>query len=245
MSKKATPRIGVLLSGSGVYDGSEIHEAVLTLLALEQRGVETVCMAPDVPQKHVVDHRSGQEMAGESRNVLTESARIARGKVIPLSEVNDEDIDGLAMPGGFGAAKNLCTWAFDGPEGTVLPEVQALIRALIKAEKPIAALCVAPTVVALSLKGTGISPLLTVGTDAAPSPYDIKATTEALAATGAKTAYCGTGELVFDDVYSIISSPCYMMEASVAEVNEGVTKTIAKLVEVTALSMESKGKPAT
>ena len=110
------PRVGVVLSGCGVYDGAEIHESVLTLLALDRAGAEAVCLAPDVAQKHVVNHRTGQVVDGETRNVLVEAARIARGTVADLAGFDAGTLDALVLPGGFGAAKNLCDFAFRGPE---------------------------------------------------------------------------------------------------------------------------------
>ena len=224
-------KIGVLLSGCGVYDGSEIHEAVLTLLELDKLGVEAVCMAPDIEQHHVINHLNGEEM-NEKRNVLIESARIARGNIKPLSEVNTDELDGLAMPGGFGAAKNLTKWAFSGPDGEILPEVKKLIQDIANAGKPIASVCISPAVLAKALEGTGIHAEITVGTTQSPSPYDIAATNDGLFATGAKAVLCEVEEMVVDAPHKIITSPCYMMEASISQVAKGISKTMAKLVEL-------------
>src|SRR5512138_993535 len=130
-------RIGVVLSGCGVYDGSEIHEAVLTLLAIDRAGAEAVCMAPDAPQLHVVNHFSGEVVAGESRNMLVESARIARGKIRNLKDMTVADFDALILPGGFGAAKNLCDFAVKGADCNVHPEVTRILRATVQAKKPL------------------------------------------------------------------------------------------------------------
>jgi len=132
-------KIGVILSGCGVYDGSEIHEAVITLLAIDRCGAEAVCMAPDIPQMHVVNHLSGEPAAGESRNVLVESARIARGKIQDIAKVKASDFDALILPGGFGAAKNLCDFAVKGSDCSVQPEVARLVRETVAAKKPLAA----------------------------------------------------------------------------------------------------------
>ncbi|MCU0450577.1 MAG: isoprenoid biosynthesis glyoxalase ElbB [Bernardetiaceae bacterium] len=231
-------KIGVLLAGNGVYDGSETHEAVLTLLALDQLGVQTVCLAPNVPQLHVINHLTGEEMP-ETRNVLVESARIARGNIQPLDQVKVQELDGLAMTGGFGAAKNLTTWALAGPAGQIEPSVRDLLRALVRAGKPIAAVCIAPAVVALAFQGTDIHPRLTVGTTAAASPYDIAATSAALEQTGAQTRQVAPTAVLVDDVNNIISSPCYMMESSIAQVYEGIEKTMNKLVEMISLAKQS------
>ena len=143
----AKPKIAVLLSGCGVFDGSEIHESVFTLLALDQAGAEYQCIAPNMQQHHVVNHITGDEM-NEKRNVLIESARIARGNIKPIEDVSSKDFDGLMMPGGFGAAKNLTEWAFSGPDGKIHPEVRRIINEMVLDNKPVVAVCMSPTVVA-------------------------------------------------------------------------------------------------
>ena len=146
-------KVGVLLSGCGVFDGAEIHESVITLLALDRAGAEAVCMAPDVDQMHVVDHRTEQPVPGETRNVLTESARIARGDIKDVATVSADDLDAVVIPGGFGAAKNLCTFAVDGPNCTVNPDVQRLVVEMFDKGKPIAAVCIAPALIAKIFEG--------------------------------------------------------------------------------------------
>ena len=136
-------KVGVLLSGCGVFDGSEIHEAVLTLLTLDRAGAEIVCMAPNMDQAHVINHLT-QEVMNEKRNVLVESARIARGEIKDLQEVQAPDIDALIIPGGFGAAKNLSDFAFKGTAATVHPEVERLLNDMVAAGKPVGAICIAP-----------------------------------------------------------------------------------------------------
>lgn len=222
-------KIGVLLSGNGVYDGSETQEAVSTLIALDKLGVEAVCMAPDIPQHHVINHITGDEMQ-ESRNVLIESARIARGAILPLSEVTAGDIDGLVMPGGFGAAKNLSSWAFNGPESTVESETSRLIQEMVEAKKPIASLCVSPVVIAKTLQASGIKTRLTLGTTAASSPYDIDGFNAGLASVGVEPVLCELGDVVIDEVNRIITSPCYMMDASVSQIYDGIVKACEALV---------------
>ncbi len=230
-------RIGVLLSGCGVYDGSEIHESVLILLALDKLGAEAVCMAPDVAQHEVVNHLTGEVMP-EQRNVLVESARIARGNIHSLDQIEAKDLDGLVLPGGFGAAKNLTQWAVSGPEGAILPAVRALIQAMAQLGKPIAAVCIAPTVVAKALQGTGRRPKLTVGTTDAPSPYDIPAISAALDLAGAEVVMTAPTDVLEDDMNNIITSPCYMMESSISQVADGIEKTISKLLEMVTLVKE-------
>ena len=223
-------KFAVLLHGSGVYDGTEIHEAVLTLLALEERGHSYQCMAPDVAQHHTINHLTGEEM-DSPRNVLVESARIARGNIIPLSEVNINDYSGLLMPGGFGTAKNLTKWAFEGPHGPILPEVKALIQGFAKASKPIGALCMSPTTVAKAREGSGIKPLLSVGSTAEPSPYPIADIHGGMAATGATTQEKTAREITADPQTKVVCAPCYMMEADLLTVRKNAEMCVEKVIE--------------
>ena len=224
-------KIGVILSGNGVYDGSEIHEAVFTLLAIEESGAEALCYAPDIQQHHVVNHITGEEM-NEKRNVLVESARIARGNIKSLSEFNVDDVDALAIPGGFGAAKNLTKWAFSGPDGEILDEVKKAINETIAAGKPLAGMCMGPTVIAKALEGSGIKSELTVGTTEEKSPYDIKAISEGMEKTGASAVMKSVEEILVDEKNKIITAPCYMMDASITQVRDNIKATVKKLVEL-------------
>jgi enhancing lycopene biosynthesis protein 2 len=224
-------KIGVLLSGNGVYDGSEIQEVVFTLLAIDELGGKALCFAPDKPQHHVVNHLSGEEM-NESRNVLVESARVTRGDIKSIMEVNVNDFEALVIPGGFGAAKNLTSWAFDGSEGTIDEEVKRIIVNCIKIGKPIAALCMGPTVVAKALEKSGVFAELTVGTTAAKSPYDIQAISKGMDGIGVKSTMKGVKEIAVDEQHKIVSAPCYMMEASISEVRNNVKQAIVKLIEL-------------
>lgn len=223
-------KIAVLLSGCGVYDGSEIHEATLTLLAIDQSGADWFCVAPNINQHHVINHLNGEEM-DETRNVLTESARIARGNIKDLKDISPADFDGLAIPGGFGAAKNLTQWAFNGPEGDINPDVRRIINETLHADKPIAAMCMGPTVIAKALEGTGIKTRLTVGTTNAPSPYDIKAVSGGMEVAGAVAEMVTVAHVTKDSVNKIVTTPCYMMEASIGEINEGIQLAVKQLVE--------------
>ena len=231
-------KIGVLLSGSGVYDGAEIQESVLVLLALEQAGASYFCIAPNIEQHHVINHLTGDEM-NEKRNVLVEAARIARGNIKNLAEVTANDMDGLVMPGGFGVAKNFTKWAFEGANGEINQDVKKLIKEMVKHHKPIAAVCMSPTTVAKALEGTGIEATLTVGTTTEKSPYQIADINGEMKKAGANPVLCAVTEVISDDVNNIVSSPCYMMEASISQINEGIQKTMAKLVEMVALQRES------
>jgi enhancing lycopene biosynthesis protein 2 len=215
-------RIGVILSGCGVYDGSEIHEAVVTLLAIDRAGAEAVCMAPDIPQMHVINHLVGEPAEGESRNVLVESARIARGNIKDLAEVKATDIDALILPGGFGAAKNLCDFAVKGPDCSVNVEVARLINEMYAAKKPIAAVCIAPAVLAKVLGSTQGSPQLTIGNDTA--------TAEALQKMGTEHIQCPVREFVVDRQHKLISSPAYMLAGRISEAAEGIEKTVQALI---------------
>lgn len=216
-------RIGVLLSGCGVYDGSEIHEAVLTLLAIDNAGSEAVCIAPNVEQMHVVDHRAGEAVAGQTRNCLEEAARIARGKIRDLATVKADELDALAIPGGFGAAKNLCTYAVDGVQCKVHPEVERLVRAMHAAGKPIAAVCIAPVLLAKIL-GESVGPTLTIGTDAG--------TAGDIGTLGGEHANCPVRDFVVDEKNKLVSTPAYMLAQSIGEAAAGIEKAVRTLVEM-------------
>lgn len=211
--------IAVVLSGSGVYDGAEIHESTLTMLAIAEQGAAYQCFAPDIPQAHVVNHLTGEEM-NETRNVLVESARIARGNIKPLSEYRAADYDAIVFPGGFGAAKNLCSFAFDGPDCSVNPDVEKAIRDTVVAEKPVGAICIAPAVVAKVLGDVQ----LTIGQD--------KGTADALETLGATHVKTTHGEIVVDEKYKVITTPCYMLDATISQIADGANNIVAKVLEM-------------
>lgn len=224
-------RIGVLLSGNGVYDGSEIHESVFTLLAIDENKGEAVCMAPNVEQHHVVNHITGDEM-DEKRNVLVEAARIARGAISDLAEVKASDLDALVIPGGFGAAKNLTKWAFSGPDGDIDPQVKRIINEFVTAQKPIVGLCMGPTVIAKALEGANLNERLTVGTTSEASPYEIAAISAGMEKTGAVAEMKSIREISVDAKNRIITAPCYMMEASITDVRTNIKQAIDKLFDL-------------
>ncbi|MFB6258012.1 MAG: isoprenoid biosynthesis glyoxalase ElbB [Flavobacteriales bacterium] len=226
----AGSKIGVLLSGCGVFDGTEIHEGVFTLYQLEKNGAQPVCIAPDMEQHHVLDHRNGSEL-DQKRNVLVESARIARGDVRSVEQVERSELDGLAIPGGFGAAKNLTEWAFKGPEGSIREDVKALIKGMVEAGKPVGAVCMGPTVVAKALADSDLNPKVTVGTTASASPYDINGINEGVKATGASIEEHEANEMAEDHDHRIATAPCYNMEASIIEVHEGIEKVMKRVAE--------------
>lgn len=225
------PLIAVLLSGCGVYDGSEIHEAVLTLLNIDKEGGDYQCIAPDMQQHHVINHITGEEQ-NETRNVLVESARIARGNVKNIKEVSATNFAALAIPGGFGAAKNLTKWAFNGPNGEIHAEVKRLILEFVAAGKPIVAFCMGPTVIAKALEGTKYHAELTVGNTSEKSPYDIAGISAGIDKAGAVATMTNAHDFIMDDKLKIISSSCYMMEASIYEINFGISKAIKKLMKL-------------
>jgi len=215
-------KIGVVLSGCGVFDGSEIHEAVLTLLAIDRAGAEAVCCAPNIPQAHVINHLTGEESKGETRNVLIESARIARGKVRDVAGVKAGEIDALIFPGGFGAAKNLCDYAFKGLGCSVNADVARLANAVHAAGKPIGAVCIAP-VLAAKLFG-GESPQLTIGSD--------KNTAKDVEKLGAKHVVCPVTEFVVDKQKKLVSTPAYMLAQNIKEAAEGIEKLVRAVIEM-------------
>ena len=218
-----TKRIGVLLSGCGVFDGSEIHEAVLTMLALDRAGAEIICTAPDMSQLHVLNHLSTEEM-DEARNVLVESARIARGKITDLKDISAEQIDALIIPGGFGAAKNLSDFAVRGPQAEVHPEVQRILDQMIAAGKPIGAICIAPATVAKALGKH--APEVTIGTDTG--------TASAIETMGGKHVICGVDEIHVDTRLKIVTTPAYMLGPGLKEVAVGIEKLVQKVLALAA-----------
>ncbi|MGB0167189.1 MAG: isoprenoid biosynthesis glyoxalase ElbB [Luteibaculum sp.] len=224
-------KVAVILSGCGVYDGSEIHEAVFTLLSLEQQNTSYECFAPDKDQLHVVNHITGKEM-NESRNVLVESARIARGDIKPLNELQIADFDGLAFPGGFGAAKNLNQWAISGPNGAIDLQVKDLILQAIEERKALLALCMGPTVVAKALEGSKYKAKLTVGSDVEASPYEIAAISQGMESIGAEVAMKTLQEVMVDEELKIVSAPCYMMEGSISDIFNNIQSAVKRFAAV-------------
>jgi len=214
-------KVGVLLSGCGVFDGAEIHEAVLTLLFLDRQGAEAICFAPDIPQAGVVNHLTQEEMK-ENRNVLVESARIARGEIKNLKDIKSNDLDALIIPGGFGAAKNLSEFAFKGPGGSVNDDTRRLLEEMFADKKPIGALCIAPATVGMVFKEK--SPTLSVGMH--------EETIQALESMGVNHKTCMANDIVTDDVNRIVTSPAYMVGPGIKEVAEGIEKLVGKIISM-------------
>ncbi len=211
-------RIGVILSGCGHLDGSEIQEAVLTLFFLERAGFEVACFAPDKPQLHVINHLT-REPTGETRNVLVESARIARGEIRPLAKASMADLDGLALPGGLGAAKNLSDFAAKGAGASVDPDLLRLVGEAVSAKKPILAVCISPAVLAVALKHLGVAATLTVG--------EADGAAKAIEALGSHHRVCPVSRAVADEAHRIISAPAYMYDASPKDIGAGIEDGVA------------------
>lgn len=224
-------KIGILLSGCGVYDGAEIQEAILAMLAVKEVGADYQCISVDKNQYHVINHLKGEEMS-ENRNMLIESARIARGDIKNINDINPSNIDALLIPGGFGSAKNFTTWAFNGPEGEILPEVKLLIVNMINAGKPIAALCVSPIVIAKALEGTELHPNLTLGTTKDKSPSDISGFHVGIEQTGAKSAEKTINEVLIDENLKIVTAPCYMMDANILDIRNNAKQAVEALIKL-------------
>jgi enhancing lycopene biosynthesis protein 2 len=212
-------RFAVILSGCGNKDGAEIHESVMTLWAIHKHGAEYQCFAPDIPQHHVLNFISGREMA-ESRNVLVESARIARGDIKNLKEYKAADYDGLIMPGGLGVAKNLSNFAFAGPECTVNEDVARAVKETAAEKKPIGALCIAPAIVAKILGNVTV----TIGQDAG--------TEAALIRMGAAHEKTSHGEIAIDKQRKVVTTPCYMLDARVDQIGAGAENLVMALLEM-------------
>ncbi|WP_339539014.1 isoprenoid biosynthesis glyoxalase ElbB [Pseudomonas sp. RA_15y_Pfl2_54] len=217
MSKK----VAVILSGSGVYDGAEIHESVITLLRLDQRGAQVQCFAPDIAQLHVINHLTGEEMP-ESRNVLVESARIARGNIKDIRQADVEDFDALIVPGGFGAAKNLSNFAIEGAGCTVQPDVLALAEAFAEAGKPVGLICISPALAA-KIYGPGVT--CTIGNDAD--------TATAMNKMGASHEECAVGDIIEDKARKLVTTPAYMLAQNISEAASGINKLIDRVLELT------------
>ncbi len=214
-------KIGVLLSGCGVNDGSEIHETVITMLALDRADVETHLMAPNIDQMHVINHYTGQEM-DEFRNVLVESARIARGDIKDMAEVTGGDLDALIIPGGFGVAKNLSDYDMSGAECSINPDVYRLVSEMVLLKKPIGAICIAPAMMAKILAEQNRSATMTIGKD--------KSTAKDIQAMGSTHKECTVEEMVIDEENNIVTTPAYMDAKNISEAAEGIEKLVKQII---------------
>jgi enhancing lycopene biosynthesis protein 2 len=212
-------KIAVVLSGCGVFDGAEIHEATLSMLAIAKKGCSYEIFAPDINQHHVINHITGEEM-DETRNVLIESARIARGSITDLDKFNPVEFDGLLFPGGFGAAKNLSTWAFEEAGASVLPGVGKAIKGMISLKKPVGALCISPVLLAKVLGDVH----LTIGDD--------EGTIDAIESLGSKHVYTTHGEVVVDPEHNLVTTPCYMLDATIDQIDEGARNVVDAMLKM-------------
>lgn len=211
-------RFAVILSGCGVFDGAEIHEATLSLLAIDQAGALYSIFAPDIPQQHVINHITGEVMT-EKRNVLVESARIARGNILPLNEFRADDFDILLLPGGFGVAKNLCDYAFSGPGMTVHSDVRNAVMAMHISNKPIGALCISPVLISALIPAAQ----LTIGND--------ETTMQHIEALGGQPIEADGSEIVIDKKNKIVTSPCYMLESRISTIYDGAANVVKALMQ--------------
>ncbi len=217
-----TKKIAVVLSGCGVFDGSEIHEAVLTLLSLDMHGAKIIFLAPNIPQKHVVNHANGEECKGEIRNVLTEASRIARGPVADLAKAKVKDYDAAIFPGGFGAVKNLCSFASDGARCDVNPAVAKFIEAMHAAGKPMGFACISPVLAAKVLGSSQVT--VTVGCD--------KGTAAAIVEMGAKHVDTAGDKICVDTENKVVSTPAYMCEQPISKVARGIDEMVTAVIKL-------------
>jgi enhancing lycopene biosynthesis protein 2 len=216
-------RVGVLLSGCGVFDGSEIHEAVSILLALDRRGAQIICMAPNIPQAGTVNHLV-RKPDPHPRNVLEESARIARGNIRDLATVKADQLDALIFPGGFGTAKNLCTFAADGPDCKVDPQVERLMLEMHAQKKPIGLACIAPVLAARVFGARNLKPTVTIGTD--------PATAQAVTAMNAVHQNTGPTDIAVDQANRLVTTPCYMTCSGPWAVYQGAEKMVEQVLRM-------------
>lgn len=215
-------RVGVVLSGCGFLDGAEIQEAVCTLLALDRRKARLVAMAPSVEQMHVVDHLKTAPVEGARRDVLAESARIVRGQIVDMATVGAGDLDALVFAGGFGVAKNLCTFATQGQAMKVIPQVERLIRDLRGAGRPMGFICISPVLAAKVLGSEGVT--VTIGND--------RDTAAAIASWGARHVERKVDEVVVDERLKVVSTPAYMLGPWIADVNQGIERLVEAVLEL-------------
>ncbi|MDX2473297.1 MAG: isoprenoid biosynthesis glyoxalase ElbB [Candidatus Krumholzibacteria bacterium] len=216
-------KVAVILSGCGVFDGAEIHETCAALLALHRAGAEAVICAPSGPQMHVMNHATGEPAEGESRDILAESARIARGEITPLADLDPNSVCAVLLPGGFGAAKNLCNFATDADACTVHPEVESFLMRAHGAGKTLGAMCIAPVVLA-RIFGPDLKPRLTIGND--------PTTAKLVNSMGAEHVDCAADEIVVDVANRIVTTPAYMLAGNIGEVFDGADKFVVKLLEM-------------
>ena len=215
-------RIGVCLSGCGVNDGAEIHESVITALTLDRAGAEIIYTAPDVAQTKVVNHITGDEM-NETRNVLVESARIARGDITDLAQLTSDDMDALLFPGGFGAALNLCDFALKGADCHIHPEVKRIIQEMLAAQKPLGFICIAPALFARAVKNVDMTAKITIGND--------QAIADQIEKLGSQHEICSVDDCIVDEENKIVSTPAYMLAGNISDAATGIEKLVHQIMK--------------
>jgi len=215
-------KVAVILSGSGVFDGAEVNETVLTLLHIAKQGASYECFAPDIEQMHTINHLKGEE-SGDKRNVLEEAARITRGEVRPLSDLDSTEFDALILPGGFGVAKNLCDFAVKGADMTVNDEVLKVGKAFVDAKKPAGYMCIAPVLLP-HIYGKGVK--VTIGNDGEVA--------SAINKMGGEHVNCGVRDIVVDDKHQLVTTPAYMLAENLLDAEEGISKLVEKVLYMAA-----------
>ena len=215
-------RIGVCLSGCGVNDGAEIHESVITTLTLDRAGAEIIYTAPDVEQTKVVNHLTGEEL-NETRNVLVESAQIARGEITDLGKLTSDDLDALIFPGGFGAALNLCDFALKGADCHIHPEVKRIIQEMLAAQKPLGFICIAPALFARAVKNVDMTAKITIGND--------QAIADQIEKLGSQHEICSVDDCIVDEENKIVSTPAYMLAGNISEAASGIEKLVHQIMK--------------
>ncbi len=215
-------KIAVILSGCGVFDGSEVYESVITLLCLDRAGAEVECFAPNIEQMHVINHLTGEVAEGESRQVLVEAARLARGEIKDLADAKAEEFDAVIIPGGFGAAKNLCNFAVKGSDLSLNEDLAHFVQAIHQAAKPVGLMCIAPAMVG-KLFGKGVH--FTIGND--------QETASAIEATGGVHEPCPVNNICIDGANNVVTTPAYMLASSISEAASGIEKLVAEVLAKT------------
>ena len=213
-------KIGVVLSGCGVYDGSEIHESVLTILAINKLGAEPVFLSLNKDQAHVINHQQGEPEKGEARNMMTEAARIARGPVQDLRDVNIDELDAIVFPGGFGAAKNFSNFAFEGKNMTVDPDIETFITNCHSAKKPLGFICISPVLAAKVIPNVKV----TIGSD--------QVTAEAITSFGAEHEISTVTNVVVDETNLVVSTPAYMCDAGLHDIQTGIEALVTNVLKL-------------
>jgi enhancing lycopene biosynthesis protein 2 len=217
-----TANVAVILSGCGVFDGSEIHESVLTLLALARAGAKVTCAAPEIAQRHVINHATGEEVEDEDRNVLEEAARISRGEIKSLDQLNIDELDAIIFPGGFGVAKNLSSLAFDGKAYDIDPIISSFIQEAHQAKKALGFICIAPALAAAALGSEKVR--LTIGNDAD--------TAAILESKGAQHIDCSVDDVVVDSANRVVTTPAYMLAENILQAEAGINKLVSELLKL-------------